>query len=141
MLANEIAHSDALAFMVAGKCTFVILTDKPKHPSLDHITLSITRKPESLPWDPLNVWYGNERVAKVEIIGQGFVVRYLPKNWLTDKHRIAAQSVEFVIRRLQEKTLPEKVHILHTGLCGACGRTLTDPESIRIGLGPICKAK
>jgi hypothetical protein len=28
--------------------------------------------------------------------------------------------------------------IFHTGKCSACGRTLTDPESISRGLGPIC---
>lgn len=27
----------------------------------------------------------------------------------------------------------------HIGKCGKCGRTLTDPTSIEIGLGPICR--
>lgn len=26
----------------------------------------------------------------------------------------------------------------HMGKCGRCGRALTDPDSIRLGLGPIC---
>jgi hypothetical protein len=28
-----------------------------------------------------------------------------------------------------------------TGKCSCCGRTLTDPESIRLGIGPICLKK
>jgi hypothetical protein len=28
-----------------------------------------------------------------------------------------------------------------TGVCGCCGRELTDPESIAKGIGPICEAK
>lgn len=29
----------------------------------------------------------------------------------------------------------------HSGRCGRCGRLLTDPESIRCGLGPHCRRK
>jgi hypothetical protein len=32
-------------------------------------------------------------------------------------------------------------HGLRTGSCGCCGRLLTDPTSISIGIGPICLAK
>jgi hypothetical protein len=27
------------------------------------------------------------------------------------------------------------------GACGVCGRTLTDPDSIRNGIGPVCSGK
>lgn len=33
---------------------------------------------------------------------------------------------------------PPSLVILHEGECGKCGRPLTDPESIRTGLGPVC---
>jgi hypothetical protein len=29
----------------------------------------------------------------------------------------------------------------HAGMCSRCGRTLTDPESIELGIGPICREK
>lgn len=35
----------------------------------------------------------------------------------------------------------ELVELLHAGTCGRCGRTLTVPESIETGLGPVCAAK
>ena len=34
--------------------------------------------------------------------------------------------------------LPISVRFWHEGRCGRCGRTLTDPESIKRGLGPVC---
>jgi hypothetical protein len=29
----------------------------------------------------------------------------------------------------------------HSGVCGACSSPLTDPESLRLGIGPKCRAK
>lgn len=34
-----------------------------------------------------------------------------------------------------------KAYGLRTGSCSCCGRTLTDPESIERGIGPICETK
>jgi hypothetical protein len=34
----------------------------------------------------------------------------------------------------------DKVEFHHEGRCGKCGRPLTDPESIQVGLGPICRS-
>lgn len=30
---------------------------------------------------------------------------------------------------------------LRTGMCAICGRTLTDPESVQKGIGPVCEGK
>lgn len=34
--------------------------------------------------------------------------------------------------------LPERYRIQHEGRCGKCGRSLTNPESIASGIGPVC---
>jgi hypothetical protein len=39
------------------------------------------------------------------------------------------------------KDIPEGYKIQHAGRCGRCSRRLTDPESLRIGLGPECSGK
>lgn len=39
------------------------------------------------------------------------------------------------------KPLPAGLTFWHTGACCACGRQLTDPESIERGIGPICLKK
>lgn len=36
------------------------------------------------------------------------------------------------------KPFPPQVQIWHEGVCGKCGKKLTVPDSIEIGLGPIC---
>lgn len=38
-------------------------------------------------------------------------------------------------------TLPSSIHIYHEGMCGVCGRSLRDPESVLLGIGPICRGK
>ena len=34
----------------------------------------------------------------------------------------------------------EQIELWHEGHCGRCGRTLTEPESIKLGYGPVCKS-
>ena len=37
--------------------------------------------------------------------------------------------------------LPEQVEFWHSGTCGRCGKKLTVPESIEMGIGPDCAGK
>lgn len=37
-------------------------------------------------------------------------------------------------------TFPQ-LNVLGSGVCAICGKPLTDPESIRTSIGPICRAK
>lgn len=37
--------------------------------------------------------------------------------------------------------LPEALEFRHGGTCCRCGRLLTTPESIDLGIGPVCAAK
>lgn len=43
-----------------------------------------------------------------------------------------------VVREGDDRKLNEQAEVWHEGRCGACGRRLTLPESIRRGLGPDC---
>jgi hypothetical protein len=42
---------------------------------------------------------------------------------------------------LQGGRMPAALEVFHEGRCGRCGRTLTTPESVALGLGPECAAK
>lgn len=35
--------------------------------------------------------------------------------------------------------IPEDLELRHEGRCGKCGRKLTTPDSIDLGLGPVCR--
>lgn len=39
---------------------------------------------------------------------------------------------------MTDGTLPAGYDIQHAGTCGRCGRKLTTPSSINLGLGPVC---
>lgn len=43
-----------------------------------------------------------------------------------------------IIERMFTDLLPEKLVVSHSGKCFKCGRTLTTPESIESGIGPVC---
>ena len=36
--------------------------------------------------------------------------------------------------------LNDNIEFFHLGKCLRCGKTLTDQESINIGLGPVCRS-
>jgi hypothetical protein len=52
----------------------------------------------------------------------------------------AASVIAFnwFLRHIKQDVLPATVEFWHEGRCGKCNRQLTDPESIKRGIGPIC---
>jgi hypothetical protein len=62
---------------------------------------------------------------------------------LTKASRFAADSLpvrgfNFFWQHAGSDRMPPQMEIRHSGHCGRCGRTLTVPESIDSGIGPIC---
>lgn len=53
----------------------------------------------------------------------------------------SAKAFAWAWQRIAAGELPESLEVFHEGRCGKCGRALTEPESISLGLGPICRAK
>jgi hypothetical protein len=50
-------------------------------------------------------------------------------------------AIMWVLKNLFGGVEPKNTEIWHAGRCGRCGRKLTVPESIEIGLGPECATK
>ncbi len=40
---------------------------------------------------------------------------------------------------LRTLKIPDTLEVWHEGRCGKCGRKLTEPESIELGIGPVCR--
>jgi hypothetical protein len=54
----------------------------------------------------------------------------------------AAVAIAWVLDKVEKgkiSLLEESIELMHLGCCLRCGRALTDQESIRIGLGPVCR--
>lgn len=61
--------------------------------------------------------------------------------WMTSGIRSVENAVREAVRNgrsLRELTV---AYGQHTGSCGVCGRTLTDPESIARHIGPVCASR
>lgn len=50
---------------------------------------------------------------------------------------ISVKALSWVLRNLGK--LENKVQVFHEGRCGRCGRKLTEPESLKTGIGPHCR--
>jgi len=55
---------------------------------------------------------------------------------------LASTAIQAALEALEADPIAAiKAHGLATGSCGCCGRELTDPTSIALGIGPICAGK
>jgi hypothetical protein len=66
---------------------------------------------------------------------------YISNLFFEKEHEVS--DVSFTIGRLLQairelSELPFGYKVYHTGQCGVCGRALTDPVSIELGIGPYC---
>ena len=53
----------------------------------------------------------------------------------------SAIGISFVLYKVERKAfawLNAQIEVMHVGNCLCCGRILTDANSIKIGLGPVC---
>jgi hypothetical protein len=65
---------------------------------------------------------------------------------LTAKSRLtedspAVRALAWFLRKLAAGVIPDSVVVYHSGRCGCCGRELTSPDSVAIGIGPECLKK
>ena len=70
--------------------------------------------------------------------------KFCPVVKASAKSKVPANHVAFRVvtwaltQVILGKELPDGYAIQHNGCCSRCGRTLTDPTSIDLGIGPIC---
>jgi hypothetical protein len=69
--------------------------------------------------------------------------RLYAKVWDADAEKfVYAKGVQYRLRAEHRATLEQLEEFGKAfGVCGECGRTLTNPESIERGIGPICAGK
>lgn len=89
----------------------------------------------------------------VEILGSDQQWRYIgnlttERKFITTRKTMpvmrdhpAVVGIKWLVDHLMTGKIPASVIVEHTGVCSKCGRKLTDPLSVRDGIGPECRAK
>lgn len=142
------------AFLLAGSAIFTIVSKRTGARKTFKVSQARGEDKKGLFFVSLLV--GQNNVEDYKYLGALFVKTSGPAaefathpilGWKLNKQgwgSEAASAVEYVIRHLNGQTdhdLFEQAEIWHEGRCGKCGRTLTTPESISTGLGPVCAGR
>jgi hypothetical protein len=153
---QEATCNITLAFVKAGKAIFTVDNGKGTH-----YTYKVTKKEQEAgsKWEK----YGPSYFVKL-LVGpdnsRDYTYMGMLKSHEDILHNTTIQVVKltkaskftndstpvqvfnFAMRVLDQlQGLPAGYSIQHDGLCGRCGRHLTDPESLRTGMGPICRGE
>lgn len=127
-------------FLFAGNSIFTVSNDKGEH---------YTYKVTTAVWNNeqkffISVLSGPDNNSDYVYVG---MIKNSTRVLLTAKSKFRHDSKAFRIARFALDIvngfteLPPGYDIQHEGKCGRCGRKLTTPESINLGLGPVCATK
>jgi len=133
------ASINNMDFFSAGKACFTIRAKDLR------FTYRINKVEDS--WKPgKHVYFvkflsGPDNVNSYTYLGMYNPIRHTIR--LTKKSRVGEKSdvfryLAYALALMALNKLPDNVEVWHEGRCGRCNRTLTVPESIERGLGPIC---
>jgi hypothetical protein len=131
---NKLDNTDALKFMFAGKSVVTFINTKTEN----RFTFKIKRAKDSNLFF-VSVLTGPDVYTYIGTCLEGDF-KHGKKSQISED----AQSVkvfDYVLTKLKINTLPDFVEVWHEGFCGKCGKRLTVPNSIEIGIGPDCIKK
>lgn len=126
------SHEDALKYIMGGKAGFTILNIKTgKQFSYTTYAKKYVHY----------VFYCGEYIGYISKKSKVFAESMVDlKNLLSPKDQSALQF-KWIWDRLNESKLPNTIQFYHHGTCSVCGKPLTDPESIKRGMGNICASR
>jgi hypothetical protein len=130
-------------FLSAGKAIFTVTL-----PSGRHYTYRVVKADECT--DGKVRWFVGLLTRPDNYAGYTYMGVYNPvlgQIFRTNRSKFSEDAkcwwaFERVLDFLHRGTkMEEGMEIWHVGKCGRCGRRLTDPDSIRIGIGPECRGR
>jgi len=130
---------DALDFIFGGNATFTMTSAA----SGQHFTYKVRQKDETTPFF-VSVRYKTD--------GDWTDYRYIGFLHGSDRANLIAgrkgcpdsdsfKALRWALQHLCTRKIPDQLTIQHEGACCVCNRPLTDPESIRLGIGPVCRGE
>ena len=145
--AHKIVQTNALKFMRAGKAIMTIESKKTQK----HFTFRFKTPKnidENTPVKDIPIWVsvltGPDNESSYAFIGTIFGNKYYHSkktNISQDALSVVAFKYWFNALVTNNQKRLNQIELYHSGKCMRCGRTLTTPESIELGVGPICGAE
>lgn len=125
-------------FVLAGRASFVVENAKG-----DNVAITVKKsRPTAKYPEPayfVSLRYNNQASQYAGMLNADtLTIRRTFKASADDQTMRIAQWALNLVQRGED--VPQGYRMEHMGRCGKCGRALTDEESIRLGLGPICRA-
>lgn len=130
-------------FFLGGKATFTVQNNETGK----HKTYKI-RKSKPNPLYPTPAWFvqvmtGSDNENHYSYVGvlnpdTGAIKLTKASRFAEDSDTVKA--ARWVMARvINHLEIPDCIEIRHSGKCGKCGKTLTEPKSLDCGLGPCCR--
>jgi hypothetical protein len=122
------------AYMLGGNAKFTVVS--PKGTSFTYLIRG-AKKGEGPHF--VSVLTGPDNTADFTFLGTIFdAKRYFPgKKSPIPATAPSATAFKWIWDHVEDP----RIEVLSSGACSRCGRELTDEESIRTGLGPICRTR
>ncbi len=131
-------------FLFAGRASYVV-----RNPSNESVTVMVTKARPKVdirtgkPWAPVyfvSMRHNNDARQYVGTLAPGGdTVRVNPNARFGNIDKPVAVINWSLKMVLNQRTLPAGYSIEHTGRCGKCAKMLRDPESVALGIGPVCR--
>lgn len=128
-------HETIRNYITGGRGVVTLLSPSGKHHTY------VFRKPkrdDDFPDDVIFVYalHNNNKLFYIGMIEQGKFrltrsSRFLPNTAIVKGARY--------IMRMSESDWDTPMKLYHEGMCARCGRPLTNPKSIKLGVGPKCR--
>ena len=131
MSGHKLNNSDALKFMFAGNSTFTVVNTKTEN----RFTFKVKKSKDS------NLFFINVLTGPDTYTYLGTAVEGVYRHGKKSAISLEAQSTkvfDYVLNKLKIGKLQDFVEVWHEGTCGKCGRVLTVPKNIHLGIGPEC---
>ena len=136
----EVKNDNPLGFILAGKCLFTVQNTGTGNRFTFRVRSPKVQRDPSRTAHFVDVLSGPENTRDYTFLGTLFAGTEYSHSRKSVFPAECPSEAAFVwlIARLLTGSLPEAVKLYHHGKCGRCGRTLTVPSSIQLGLGPEC---
>ena len=135
---SELIERDAIErFIKAGNALFTLQSKR----TTQHFTYKVIKGGK--PHDP--VWFvqtrfGPERFGYIGLMDKSLNLHHTTKSKAAEDAPCYL-AIKWFLRQLKTHGDLFWIQFFHEGRCCRCGRTLTNPESIKAGIGPECAGK